>query len=198
MAMHKTELVTKNCVVCGKPFTVCPPGKTSRSCQRPFETEHCTRTCHNKARYRQGVECGELTPTQAAYIAGFLDGEGSIMLINQSHERIGLRVTFTNCDPGIMEWLKATTGVGVSVLTRHDEAKHRPAYIMALNTQPAYSLLKQVLPYLIIKKAQAELAIQFTERQAIPKEKADQSWQLEMKAAMQAMNLRGPRRGQPA
>jgi hypothetical protein len=96
----------------------------------------------------------------------------------------------------VMGWLKTTMGVGV-MLTNPAKGKHSTSYQLNINTQPTYSLLKQIRPYMVIKTKQADLAIEFVERQMIPSQKADRSWQIEMKAAMQALNGRGSNRPKP-
>lgn len=192
MPVAKTQLVTKNCVVCDAPFLVCPPGKTSRSNTRSFDARYCSRKCRNDARYRRSeTPCGEITPTQAAYIAGFLDGEGSIILFRR-RAGVVLRVSFSNSYLPVLEWLKETTKTGTCVTTKTRRSDiHKPGHLLSLNTRPAYMLLKQIVDYLIIKKEQALLAIEFYDKLEVPALKADKSWQYEYQDRMKALNKRG-------
>ena len=55
----------------------------------------------------------------------------------------------------------------------------------------ALSLLEQILPYLIVKKPQAELAILFQNKLSNPADKADRNWQKETKDKMALLNHKG-------
>ncbi|HHH13218.1 MAG TPA: hypothetical protein ENJ98_03190, partial [Thiolapillus brandeum] len=54
-----------------------------------------------------------LTPTQAAYIAGLLDGEGTITLTRKHrNENRQLAVTISNTELSLLEFVKQTVGMG--------------------------------------------------------------------------------------
>src|SRR3990167_7044618 len=74
---HPSE--QKICPTCGNSFTVGISGK-------PRDNIFCSIACASKTRYRRGYQANEINPTDGAYIAGFLDGEGSIMLIDANHK----------------------------------------------------------------------------------------------------------------
>lgn len=191
MSIPKTIPVEKHCMACGKPFYVCPPGKKSR--YYPTNSQSfCSRQCSGKARYRSGSGCAELSDVDAAYIAGFLDGEGSIFIYEKMN-RPRLRVAFANNDLGVLEWISKMTGVG-SISTKIKYSKvHATSYILQLNADAALSLLQQVRKYLRIKGEQADLGIDFQERLKIPELNLDRSWQVEYGNRMCEMNKRGPR-----
>lgn len=190
MPMPKTQPVYKICPVCGKSFPVCPPGKKSRTYPGNKQV-FCGNLCSGKARYRRGRECAMLTPVDAAYIAGFLDGEGSIMLYRR-RDKAALRVGFANTDRPILEWISQVTACGSITFKRGNEA-HKHGYILQMNADAAASLLRQIRPYLHIKAKQADLAIAFQERMQDPALNSDRVWQYDYQAAMQSMNQRGPR-----
>lgn len=191
MPMRKTDFITKQCVVCGTSFDVCPPGRTSRTNRRSFDAEYCSRECRHRARWRQGTPCKELSATQAAYIAGFFDGEGSVLLY-QRHANIALRITFANTKRAILEWISETIGAGNIVTTTRNNNKHATSHLLLINSQAAASLLEQIKPYLIIKSEQARLAIDFQSRLKVPQLKADTAWQFETRDRLRALNKRGP------
>ena len=192
MAMARTELIEKSCVVCGNLFPVCPPGKTSRYCTTPYEALYCSRKCRHDGRYRQGTPCRELTLAQAAYIAGFLDGEGSIILFRRK-TGVAMRVSFSNSNQAVLTWIKDTTGVGNQIATKPDDnEKHKPGLFIFINMQSAYDLLKQIEQYMLIKQEQARLAIEFYERLQVPAQKVNKVWQYEYQARMKELNRRGP------
>lgn len=190
MPMPKTQPVYKTCPTCGKSFPVCPPGKKSRT--YPGDNQvFCSNLCSHKARYRHGRECAQLSPVDAAYIAGFLDGEGSIILYRR-RDKVALRVGFANSDRPVLEWIAQVLACG-SITIKHGNPLHKPGYILQINADAAVSLLRQVRPYLHIKARQADLAIAFQERMQDPALNSDRLWQYEYQADMRSMNQRGPR-----
>lgn len=191
MATNKTVLLTKNCAVCNTEFPVRPPGKTSRLCRTPYTAEFCSRECRHKARFRQGALCEQMTETQAAYIAGFLDGEGSIMLYKR-RDSVALRVTFSNTNTVVLEWLKATCGMGSIVTFDGKDDRHKVSSWFQLNSDAASTLLEQVTPYLIIKQRQALLALEFQKKLHDPSFKSQREWQHAALEQMKDMNRRGP------
>lgn len=186
-----SEPIEKACIICGKTFKTMPPGATSRSYPK-YTQVYCSKPCSGRARFRSGEECNELTVAHAAYIAGFLDGEGTVMLY-ESRGVVALRVTFANCDPIPLEFIKGTTGVGAIITKQHRNLNHRTSLQLAINSSAAYTLIMQIEPYLLIKREQAQLAIDFFERIKEPTLKADRTWQFEYREQMQQMNRRGPR-----
>ena len=186
----RTIPVSKVCPSCQSEFLVCPPGHKSRI-YPPNRQVFCSRPCAQRSRYRHGSACASLPPTVAAYIAGFLDGEGSIILYRR-RDAVAMRVSFSNCDLSVLRWLVAQTGIGSVVSKPVYSDHHRQSLFAQINSSAAASLLEQVLPYLQIKHAQAQLAIEFQRRLQDPALKADRSWQYSVREQMQALNRRGP------
>ena len=92
------------------------------------------------------------------YVAGFFDGEGYIAITKNYQLRIG--VSNTNRD--ILEWLKIHFGGTIQKRPwRHCEAKtHKPAYLWRLGAHQSINLLKQIYPYLKLKRLQTEIAFE--------------------------------------
>jgi hypothetical protein len=180
------EPIKLNCVVCGTEFEVGGrnrPGKDKR---------FCSRECRWAGRYRQGKNANPLSDTQAAYIAGIVDGEGSVMIVTH-HAAYAIKVSISNGDRPLLEWLVATTGIGGIVATRAATERTRATWIWHVNGEGAESLLKQIAPYMLVKAKQAAIALDFHGRLRIPALKADRTWQAEWRLRMQALNRRGPR-----
>jgi len=190
MANKRTELITKQCVACGRDFNVCPPGRASRTCRSKYEQIFCSNKCSCKSRYRSGADCDKLSDVDAAYIAGFLDGEGSIMIIGRA-DAFMLRVSFANTKRNVLEWIREKTGVGNVTEKSRENQNHATSYMLLINSNAANSLLKQVSKYLIIKKEQALLAMEFFGNLRTPKLKSEREWQAAAKATMQELNRRG-------
>ena len=102
--------------------------------------------------------------TELAYIAGIVDGEGYIG-INADHRKRNpdrpcwrLKVAVTNTNEWLVQYLKFSMGGGVIVLKR---LHPRPCYQWEIGYGKAAEFLQLILPYLRLKKPQAELAIKF-------------------------------------
>lgn len=185
----RTVPIMKVCPVCKNEFPACPPGKSSRL-YPPNNQIFCSHRCAYDGRYRRGSQCKTLTPTEAAYIAGFLDADGSIFLYKRDR-KARLRVSFANCKQEVLDWIFSKTGVGNKVEKPIHSQRHRPAYLLFINSDAAASLLKQVVEYLIIKRAQADLSLWFQDRMRDPEFSSQIEWQQKAKDQMQELNRRG-------
>ena len=98
-----------------------------------------------------------------SYIAGFFDGEGSIITFSKPK----VTAEITNTDYSILHWMQKQTGLG-----RIYKAQDKKEYTILGGHEPAwkYSIYRQtevikfltiIYPYMKIKKSLAKLAIQF-------------------------------------
>jgi len=107
-----------------------------------------------------------MEPTQLSYIAGIIDGEGSISIIRQVHTAHSAyysyfgRVQVGMTDKIIPAWLQAEFG-GELHLRKPSNPNWKERWDWTVNCQKALDFLEQVLPYLKIKKGQAELVVEF-------------------------------------
>lgn len=181
------ERETKRCLVCDKPFTVGGYGNPRRA------TEFCSNLCQQRGRYRAGTPSKKLSAVQAAYVAGIIDGEGSVMLYRRRIGSVTLRVAVTNTCRELLDWLASATGVGAP----HGHAKatdvRRETFMWHINGDAALSMLAQAVPFMTVKHRQAKLGIAFQRRLHTPKLKAEYQWQYEWMDRMRDMNRRGPR-----
>jgi len=111
-----------------------------------------------------------------AYAAGFFDGEGCV-IIQCRHPRHGrspqhsLILTVTQKDGKPLDFLAGIFGGSIFIKDGHSEKDW--IHEWRLSDLKAAHFLKAVLPFLIYKKAQAELAIRFQERKENYKRGAD-------------------------
>jgi hypothetical protein len=103
--------------------------------------------------------------TIAAYIAGLIDGEGSIMLnVAATHFQPSIQVVST--DLSILTWLQQVLGCGTirpkTQRPKYDQwtEKRRDqwTFSVCLMSDVRY-ILELILPYLRVKKKQAELLL---------------------------------------
>jgi len=97
-----------------------------------------------------------ITETTYAYIAGILDGEGTIHITNQ----FNLRVSIRNTSKDVVAWMQKIAGEGNIY---GDKRRQKTCYSLELCSNKAARFLIPLLPYLKIKKAQAKLALSFQE-----------------------------------
>ena len=183
----------KTCPVCRKPFKVAA-NKTSRYFP-PSSQKFCSYSCADKARYRRGATCRKLNTTDAAYLAGFLDGEGSVMLISRGSKResIGLRVVIAQSEKSrhVLDWITEITGIGNITAKKAQNIHQDNGLTWTCHSRAAEGFLRQIAPFLRIKAEQAQLGIDFQSRLREPTYKADTVWQKETQNIMKDLNKRG-------
>ena len=108
--------------------------------------------------YRQHKDLNE---TDAAYIAGLIDGEGTITLIRKhKNENRQLSVSISSTEKNLLDYVKSVTGVGKITNKRTSKPHHAPSFAYAVYNRQALALLQQILPYLkSYKYKRAELIL---------------------------------------
>lgn len=104
-----------------------------------------------------------------ARLAAFIDGEGCIDIPRQVnthrkpllHISHRLRVTVTNTDPRLTQWLKATFGGKTYAMKRQNRS--RICFQWKVFGKEAESLLRSCAHLLVIKKEQADIAFALRE-----------------------------------
>ncbi|OGZ78514.1 MAG: hypothetical protein A2358_03150 [Candidatus Staskawiczbacteria bacterium RIFOXYB1_FULL_37_44] len=94
-----------------------------------------------------------------AYISGLLDGDGAIMACIEKHAekkfgfRIRICIKISQNNLKILNWCKSVTGLGNVRFVKKEEYEW-----ITRNQEDAKKLLEFLIPYLRIKKKQANLA----------------------------------------
>lgn len=103
-----------------------------------------------------------------AYIAGFLDGEGSFIITYQGESKRRLRpmISVANTSREILEWIKELFGGFISANNGSIcKPRGRTIYYYSLGSRKAcLEVLQLVIPYLKVKKKQAILLIEFCKK----------------------------------
>jgi len=106
---------------------------------------------------------GKTTKYDLAYFAGFIDGGGCIGINKQGKSkayRLELRVGSTNL--WILQLLKMHFGGWVYPYNpSNKKPTHRQFWVWVIYSRQASELLKELLPYLKLKKVEAEVAIDY-------------------------------------
>jgi hypothetical protein len=102
-----------------------------------------------------------LTDAEAGYVAGIVDGEGTVSLVrHHGGERRRPVVSVANTEYDLLLYLK--TCIGAGRITRKCIAKdhHTPSFVFAIYSRQALELLRQIVPHLRThKRARAELLL---------------------------------------
>lgn len=134
----------------------CPPASTNRALPvtGPGASLSIRRGMPNVVR--------KLLETDAAYIAGIVDGEGTISLLR--HHAGEFRrpvVSVANTDYALLQYLLDTIGAGRITNKRTAKRHHTPSFTFVVYSRQALALLEQITPFLrTYKRARAELLLQ--------------------------------------
>jgi len=95
------------------------------------------------------MEVKPLTQPEAAYLAGLIDGEGTITLTRKHrNENRQLAVTISNTEKALLVYVLHTIGAGKITGKRTSKTHHTPSLTYALYNRQALKLLEQIHPYL--------------------------------------------------
>mgnify|MGYP001574177268 CR=1 FL=1 len=101
-----------------------------------------------------------------AWAAGLFDGEGCIMIKRDYNNRQGkrqvtfsLRLILTNNHVGALEKFKLIAGNIGSIRQWSRDGRKNPTWDWRTASKQAETVLKLLLPYLVVKREQAELAL---------------------------------------
>jgi len=107
------------------------------------------------------VTRGRLDPTIAGYLAGLIDGEGTVTLTRvHRNESRRLVVSISNNDLGLLRFVREVVGMGRITRKRTYSQRHAPSFTYQLSSRQALALLRQTEPLLrSYKAARARLAL---------------------------------------
>lgn len=118
----------------------------------------------------------EWPETTLSWLAALIDGEGSIMITNNSpgaaflrknpkavnHRRVRLVISVSNTHLGLLSAIIQKTGLGtIYTHTRQPKENHKKtSYTWRLNTTEIREILPSLAPWLIVKREQADLMME--------------------------------------
>lgn len=140
--------------------------------------------------------------TDLAYTAGIIDGEGCISIYHFKSKTssrgyaLVLEVSVTNTNEWLIHWLHFTFGGNVGPM-KSKRPRSRDAFYWRLLSKKAAEFLDLIMPYLKIKKPQAEIGIKFQEHHSKHKgrghSKTQEDWIVEEaeRVLIRSLNRRG-------
>jgi hypothetical protein len=133
-----------------------------------------------------------------AYFAGIIDGEGTIsMYYYKKLDRYFLTFEVYNNCPKIIHWLETNIGGysrAVTSPSRESKIHWKTTYCWRLHNNDSLHVLQSVLPFLVSKKEQCEIAIEFKRSYLIrecPVSAESKEFRKSLYKRMQPLNQRG-------
>jgi hypothetical protein len=91
----------------------------------------------------------QLSPEEAAYLGGLIDGEGTIALTRRhAGERRQLVVSISSTEACILAWVVRAIDAGKITKKRVTSSRHAPGLTYSVSNRQALALLADVAPYL--------------------------------------------------
>jgi len=96
----------------------------------------------------------DLSPCDAAYLAGLLDADGTVTLTRKHlNENRHPAVSISNTDRNLLNFVAETVGAGKLTSKRTVRKEHSPSFVFTIYNRQALRLLEQVHPFLRTYKA---------------------------------------------
>lgn len=104
-----------------------------------------------------------LNQEEAAYIAGIVDGEGTITLTRRNKgQNRRLSLVVSNNEVKLLKWIKRIVGAGQITTKRFNPNNRFNACAYQINNSQAYELVTQLAPYLrSYKRLRAKLVVKY-------------------------------------
>jgi len=94
-------------------------------------------------------EVKSLKQTDAAYIAGLIDGEGTVTLSRRHrNENRHLVISISNTERPLLDYVLNTVGAGKITGKKAYQSHHNASYTYTISNRQGLALLTQIIPYL--------------------------------------------------
>lgn len=164
----KESVIEKKCSSCKE---LKPISEYTRSCTSRDGFLGVCKDCDHKRRggkTRLKVPSITLTTAQAAYLAGLIDGEGHITIIkskrsggqHKGNHYVWARMSIGITHPIITE-IQADYAFGNICRIKTRNPKHKDLISWYISANEMRAVLPQLLPYLRVRKQQAELMLKY-------------------------------------
>ena len=112
--------------------------------------------------------------TDLAYVAGIIDGEGCIGIYKTKY-RYYLTVAVHMTDEWMVTWLASLFSGSKNTYTHYRKRSNcKPEWAWQIQGKRALVFLELILPYLKLKRPQAEIAINFQRAKVRPRQLTDE------------------------
>lgn len=110
-----------------------------------------------------------LSVADAAYIAGFFDGEGSVCVAitttstranGKKYPKALVTATVGQTDLRVLTWIKSLAGGTIHLQKQNQNAGRLPCWVLVWAGYALDNILPQLMPYLKVKRERAEIALE--------------------------------------
>jgi len=136
-----------------------------------------------------------LTDIDKGYLAGLIDGEGTIRIMRALQKWYAPFIAITNTDTSMMDWLQKIFGerdIGRLYVEKRSKPNHKPKFVFNIaSVQGVKMILEQVVDILKTKRRQALLVLEFIK---MKEDKADYGVlprEIELFEELKRLNARG-------
>lgn len=150
--------------------------------------------------FNVGSSDKRLTAHEAAYLAGFVDGEGCLTIgrARRKESRAGFSyealMNVSGTELEALRQIAVMCGNGkVQVQDKRSSEKHKPLYRIVFSANQIRHLLPQIRPYLLVKHRQADIVLTFLSERQSGRNVTPAYWQRqeELRAQVRTLNRRG-------
>lgn len=108
---------------------------------------------------------------QIAYLAGIIDGEGTFYIGQEAKncKSFNSRIVVVNTSKSLIDWIHFTFGGMVYSRTNTKNPNWKVKYEWVCKKSEILLLCDMILPYLVCKKKQAEIMIEFRKTFNVPR-----------------------------
>ena len=107
----------------------------------------------------------ESTVEERAYLAGLMDGEGSVCIIRRVKTNCwpeyNVQITICNTNLPMLSWIVEHFAGSIKNHTTKSKLGKKPIYRWYMSGKRSKPILETIFPYLIVKKRRAQLALSF-------------------------------------
>ena len=96
------------------------------------------------------------------YAAGFFDGEGCINFSSDRYGKPFIRILVVNTDVSVLELFKDRWQGNITANKRHKD-NWKQSYTWRLSHAKAYDFIREIQPFLVVKKRQSQFALDFSQ-----------------------------------
>jgi len=149
-----------------------------------------------------------VTPAECAYLAGLIDGEGSVMAYYSASDRpraggrihrqgwVQVKVDICNTDERLIDWVAERWAGHVSQVDR-SHLSQRTIHRIVASAGDAAAMLDDARPYLVIKGEQADLVLELVRTRRNPGRAGytaeERAHRIALADRVQALNRKGTR-----
>ncbi|MFH1726221.1 MAG: LAGLIDADG family homing endonuclease [Elusimicrobiota bacterium] len=103
-----------------------------------------------------------MAETDKAYLAGLIDGEGTITLTRHHRNQFPQpRVSISNNSLELLEWVRERLGCGNIIRRSPRKEHHGKSYVWQVQLAgSALKVLREIRPYLVLKRRHADLLLE--------------------------------------